>query len=149
MVTQLIVKSHTITSHDSGEIFDVFQHDFSLRIYGNKACYSSLHSHLVEKDKDWSKLWKILIDAEGKTECFGMDTALIRNMTYVKIEWYSEFDSKEFKIIINHYEGRGESDVLNGIINEIVYNFNGLRQSDLEFFYTLSNSSAKDITIWI
>lgn len=137
-MTIITITSNTYDLHDSGEISSSKPLDFVLNFNNKVMSFYSLNSTLtIEREPDY--LWKII--EGGKNESHGIDTALSRTLTIIKLtgSCYDGWKKEEigFEIVINHYEGLGRSEILNQIIDQIKYRFNMLHQSDINFLNKL------------
>ena len=140
----ITITSNTFHQHDSGEVSSSKPLDFVLNFNNKVMSYYSLNSTLViQGELDY--LWTII--ERGKNESHGIDTALSRTFTIIKItgSCYEDWKRKEinFEIVINHYEGLGCSETLNQIINQIKYRFDTLHQCDIQFLDRLCGENNK------
>ena len=132
----LTISSTTFLSHDSGEVSDCTPLDFVFSVNHDILSFYSLNSKCVKKTEGFkcTYLWNLLKD--GMDESHGIDTALLRYVTIVQITTQNRKGWKNqkisFEIILNHYEGFGESNILN-ILCQFIKSEMALNSIDVDF----------------
>jgi len=133
------ITSNTFHSHDSGEVSSCRPLDFVVNVNHSILSFYSLNSTLVTQ-YDADRLWSII--ESGKSESHGVDTAIVRPYTVIKIlgSRVEEYQEKivNYRILINHFGGLGCSETLNHIIGSIMGTFESLHPSDIHFLNLLS-----------
>lgn len=148
------ITSNTFESNDSGEILTSNPLDFILNVNHQVISFFSLtsrtvlsqhandpHSHVSGFCRT---LWSIIED--GTDESHGFDTAYSRTFTIILLTGCApnlnvgsceKRENLNFEIAVNHYGGRGASQILNRIIDIILDTFDELDQADVKFLEIL------------
>ncbi len=135
----ITITSNTANYGDDGVISDIKPLDFVLSYHHGVVTYYSLYSTFTTTTKS-DRIWHII--KEGSNDGYGMDTALSRFITTITITGKNEnkisHNEVHFKIVLNHYDGPGESTLLNKVIHEMSAYRLDIQQEDIDFLNFLS-----------